>query len=219
MNVHWIPAVFLLNLGYVSALLPSDGSYPVRVSPGNGTCDFSGVDAEGMVDAILNRLPVEHTVPDEEPYEIIPGVTVGKFAVYSGLSNLRSFGPVLAYCRDDARFLHVILDVSRGNIRVTLPWHTCEEARGAVGAFARGKFAVTFQVVNETGTNRFKLVLHSGPSPIYVDSVYAFLEDAGPSVDSAFKVLGIMFSGVVKETWLRYVTPTLQEVFKNATAL
>lgn len=219
MNVDWIPAVFLLTLGYVSALSPSDVSYPLKVSPGNGACDFSGVNAESMVDVVLNRLPVEHTVPDEESHEIIPGVTVGKFAVYSGLSNLRPFGPVLAYCRDDLRFLHVVLDVTRGNIRITLPWYTCEDARGAVGAFARGKFAVSFQVVNGTGTDGLKLVLHSGPSPLYVDNVYAFLEGAGPSVDSAFKVLGIMFSGMVKETWLHYLTPLLKEVFKNATAL
>lgn len=219
MNVDWIPAVFLLSLGYVSASSPSDMSHPVKVSSGNGTCDFYGVDAESMVNVVLNRLPVEHTVPDEESHEIIPGVTVGKFAVYSGLSNLRPFGPVLAYCRGDSRFLHVVLDVTRGNIRVTLPWHTCEDARGAVGAFARGKFAVTFQVVNGTGSNGLNLVLHSGPSPLYVDSVYAFLEGAGPSVDSAFKVMGIMFSGVVKETWLHYLTPVLQEVFKNATTL
>uniref|UniRef100_A0A224YNX3 Metastriate one of each protein family n=1 Tax=Rhipicephalus zambeziensis TaxID=60191 RepID=A0A224YNX3_9ACAR len=224
MNFVWMTGVFLLSIGYISSIPPQDVLDSLRASPGNGTCDFSDVDAHNMVDSFLSRLPVELTVPDEESHDLIPGVTVGKFAVYSGLNNFRPLGPVLSYCRDGSRFLHAVLDIARDNLRVTLPWYTCEEARGAVGAIARGKFAVTFQVVKATANEStshqgHKLLLHSGPSPLYVDSVYAFLEGANPSLESAFKVLGMMFSGLVREAWLHYVTPTLQDVFRNSTSL
>lgn len=224
MNIEGTTVAVILCIGYILAIPPTVDPGSATVPRVNGTCDFSGLDVDGMVDAFLSQLPVEHTVPDEETHEVIPGLTVGKFAVYSGLDNFQPLGPVLAYCRDGSRFLHVVLDVVRGNLRVTLPWYTCKEARGAVGAFARGKFAVTFKVVSVTETEvsnhvGSKLVLHSGPSPIYVDNVYAFLEGAGPSVDSAFKVLGMMFSNAVREVWLHHVTPTLHDVFKNGTTL
>ncbi|KAK8780014.1 hypothetical protein V5799_018645 [Amblyomma americanum] len=100
-----------------------------------------------MIDSFVTQLPVEHTDPQYERYELLPGVSVGGFALYSGLNNLRPFGPVLAYCRDGSRFVQVDLAMSRGFVRFTLPWFSGNEARGATGLIASVKVTITFEVI------------------------------------------------------------------------
>nr|XP_054928700.1 uncharacterized protein LOC129385720 isoform X2 [Dermacentor andersoni] len=95
MKVHWIPAVFLLSLGYVSALLPSDGSYPVKLSPENVECSFYDKHLESSIDDFVAKLPTERIVAvDEEP----PAQLNSSRLKFIGLNSLRPFGPFFTFC-------------------------------------------------------------------------------------------------------------------------
>ncbi|KAK8780012.1 hypothetical protein V5799_018646 [Amblyomma americanum] len=175
-----------------------------------------------MIDSFVTQLPVEHTDPQYERYELLPGVSVGGFALYSGLNNLRPFGPVLAYCRDGSRFVQVDLAMSRGFVRFTLPWFSGNEARGATGLIASVKVTITFEIQNVadkagSGSLQPKLVLHDGTMPVSLEDVYVFLERTDTFLDRAAPVIGKLFSGLSKDAFLYLAKPGMREIFKNIT--
>ncbi|KAH6927117.1 hypothetical protein HPB50_026899 [Hyalomma asiaticum] len=120
-------------------------SQPATLSGDAGICNFSGIDLYQKIVDIVKELPPEYSQPDRKPEEVVPGVFLGTI-VYTGLDNLKPYGPVFSYCRNGTRFVQIDLATDGHLMQAFTPWKTCGGQKGAIGTYAAARVTVTFEV-------------------------------------------------------------------------
>ncbi|XP_077521718.1 uncharacterized protein LOC144132877 [Amblyomma americanum] len=213
MKIPVTAAVLLLATGSALAI-------PKTIGPEDG-CNFSGLDLDNMVNAIVSQLPPEYSQPDKKPEEIIPGVFLGTI-VYTGLDRMRQYGPALGYCRNGSRLVQVDLDTGDDVVVAFTPWKTCAGQEGRLSSHATARVTVTFKVVDASADSNdigFKLIHHSGPSPVSIEGVSMYLDGAGELLGNAVTMLCDLFPQRPREFWRNMFTWRLRTILREISGL
>ncbi|XP_077521575.1 uncharacterized protein LOC144132794 isoform X2 [Amblyomma americanum] len=208
MNMASTTAFLLLGISAVFAAPESNAS---KVAD---SCDFSDMDLDNMVDAVVKKLPSEYLNPNLKVDKVIPGLTVGRMA-YTGLDKLKTYGPVLPYCRDGLRLVQVDLASRDEELAAAMPWEYCGGKKGELGSRASGRVTVTFKVDDSSGNKEAKLVHHSEPKLVSIEKMSMYLYGAGDLIGGVFAACRLVLPEVPRSFWQDLLTTRLGAILKE----
>lgn len=189
----------------------------------SGTCDFSGLDLDGMVNTIADKIPEEYSQPNRKPEEVIPGLFLGTI-VYVGLDNLRPYGAVQGFCRNGQKFAQVDLATTEGRLKAFMPWMTCAGKNGTIEGYANARVTVIFKVEVPTLDERrntatgSRLVQELRPQMVSLDDLHLRIRGAGEIVETAASILGKLIPQPQQDFWFEMMTWRLGNIVDEITA-
>lgn len=186
----------------------------------SGSCDFSDLDLNGMVNTIVNRLPQEYSLQHRQPQEVLPGLFLGSIN-YTGWNDLRPYGAVHGFCHKGQKFAQVDLATTSGRLKAVMPWMICARKNGTVEGYAKARVTVVFKVVEPALDQRSnsaagsKLVYELQPELVSLDDMYPRLTGAGEILETAATVLGKLLPQFQQDFWFHTVTWRLGNILHD----